>query len=214
MLLLLLGIFGRFHGVFCDKSSRDHHSIWYRGALILHRAQTRPAILESDSWWSCDRSVTVVVWRLLTHLAVMIDDLAGSPSPSLSLSQSWQAREAVDLFSCPERNWIASLTPRFIFFPHHIIVLSRPNEFQMMRQFFLSLVSSRFFFYLSHFLVFVSSYSPSSFGSHFPACSSVVFNCQNNFLLHFGAVCGSLPLSHPLCVCVSIVFGARKCASI
>lgn len=86
--------------------------------------------------------------------------------------------------------------PNPIAAPYHII--SRPNEFQMMRQFF-----SLSFFLI--FLVFVSSYSPSSFGSHshFPAFARrPFFNCQNNFLLHFGAVCGWMTLTVCVCACV------------
>lgn len=167
-------------------------------------SSTRPAILDwqlMKLWPQCDRYCLTFVDTSRCH------DWRPLSSTPLSHSEGQLSSTRGCWFIFMPRKELNRLAHSPVQLPQHIISSPDLMNFKWCGNFF-----SLFF---SIFLVFVSSYSPSYFGSHshFPAFARrPFFNCQNNFLLHFGAVCGWMTSS--VCASVSIVFGARKCASI
>lgn len=126
----LLGIFGRFHGVFFFAYNFVTN---HRGIITQFDIEARL------SWSGCSALATprlvlpsldwqlMKLWPQCDCCCLTFVDTSrchdwrprSIPALPLPLRANCQAREAVDLFSCPERNWIASLlTPQF---PHHII---------------------------------------------------------------------------------------------
>lgn len=123
----------------------------YRSALIL----VRLLLLDSSChpWLTADEAVTAV-WPLLfdirwhISLSWLTTSLCPSPSPSLTLSvwgPTVKHARLLIYFHAQKGTESPRSLPNPIAAPYHII--SRPNEFQMMRQFF-----SLFFF--SHFSCF------------------------------------------------------------